>query len=119
MGFTIIKIGKLSSLRYFKLRLNSKNLVILLCTKLTELLKACSQIFLFPKHFKEKNFFKEKLKMDTACYECSLSYREPGPADLVMFLHALRYTVNTILKKKILKKYDILKKYAILKNTPF
>ena len=39
--------------------------------------------------------------MDTACYECSLSYREPGPADLVMFLHALRYTVNTILKKKI------------------
>ncbi|XP_023319674.1 RNA pseudouridylate synthase domain-containing protein 2 [Eurytemora carolleeae] len=35
---------------------------------------------------------KEKLKMDTACYECSLSYREPGPADLVMFLHALRYT---------------------------
>jgi len=53
--------------------------------------------------------------MDTACYECSLSYREPGPADLVMFLHALRYTVSTILKKKI-EKYDILKKYAILKE---
>ena len=44
--------------------------------------------------------------MDPTCYECSLSYREPGPADLVMFLHALRYTVSTIFffKNAILKK---------------
>ena len=35
-----------------------------------------------------------KGKTDPHCYECTVRYRDPGPKDLVMFLHALKYQVN-------------------------
>ena len=31
---------------------------------------------------------------DPHCYECRVRYRDPGPEDLVMYLHALRYQVS-------------------------
>ena len=31
---------------------------------------------------------------DPHCYECTLKYRDPSPAELVMFLHALKYQVG-------------------------
>ena len=33
-------------------------------------------------------------KGDPHCYECKVNYRDPGPADLMMYLHALRYQVG-------------------------
>ena len=36
-------------------------------------------------------------KGDPHCYECRVKYREPSPADLMMYLHALRYQVATSL----------------------
>ena len=38
-----------------------------------------------------------KAKGDPHCYECRVSYRDPSPADLMMYLHALRYQVETFL----------------------
>ena len=35
-----------------------------------------------------------KRKTDPHCYECTVTYRDPGPNDLVMFLHALKYQVS-------------------------
>ena len=35
-----------------------------------------------------------KPKGDPHCYECKVKYRDPGPSDLMMFLHALRYQVD-------------------------
>lgn len=29
---------------------------------------------------------------DSNCYECSIRYRDPSPSDLVMYLHALKYS---------------------------
>ena len=37
-----------------------------------------------------------KLKDDPNCFECGSVLREPGPTDLVMFLHALKYTVSNL-----------------------
>lgn len=31
---------------------------------------------------------------DPECFECSQKYRDPEPADLVMYLHALSYKVS-------------------------
>ena len=33
-------------------------------------------------------------KGDRHCYECKVKYRDPSPADLMMYLHALRYQVE-------------------------
>jgi len=33
-------------------------------------------------------------KGDPHCYECKVNYRDPSPADLMMYLHALRYQGN-------------------------
>ena len=33
-------------------------------------------------------------KGDPHCYECKVKYRDPSPADLMMYLHALRYQVD-------------------------
>lgn len=35
-----------------------------------------------------------KVKGDPHCYECKVKYRDPSPADLMMYLHALRYQVD-------------------------
>ena len=39
-------------------------------------------------------FNPDKLTMDKHCYECKVKYRDPRPKDLVMFLHAWKYTVR-------------------------
>ena len=36
-----------------------------------------------------------KARGDPHCYECRVKYRDPSPADLMMYLHALRYQVGT------------------------
>ena len=36
----------------------------------------------------------EDAKGDPHCYECKVKYRDPSPADLMMYLHALRYQVG-------------------------
>jgi len=36
----------------------------------------------------------EDAKGDPHCYECKVKYRDPSPADLMMYLHALRYQGN-------------------------
>lgn len=39
--------------------------------------------------------FKAHMKtVDKNCYECKVRYRDPKPKDLVMFLHALKYSVS-------------------------
>ena len=35
-----------------------------------------------------------RTKGDPHCYECKVKYRDPSPADLMMYLHALRYQVE-------------------------
>ena len=42
--------------------------------------------------------FKPHLKtVDKNCYECKVRYRDPKPKDLVMFLHALKYSVSEVM----------------------
>jgi len=37
-------------------------------------------------------FDKKKLTVDAHCQECKIHYKDPGPTELVMYLHALRYS---------------------------
>lgn len=37
-------------------------------------------------------FNEKKLTVDAHCQECKIRYKDPKPADLVMYLHALRYS---------------------------
>ncbi|KAL4154447.1 hypothetical protein QTP88_000311 [Uroleucon formosanum] len=37
-------------------------------------------------------FDKKKLTLDAHCQECKIRYKDPKPTDLVMYLHALRYS---------------------------
>lgn len=37
-------------------------------------------------------FDKKKLTVDAHCHECKIRYKDPEPTDLVMYLHALRYS---------------------------
>jgi len=37
-------------------------------------------------------FDEKKLTVDAHCQECKIRYKDPKPADLVMYLHALRYS---------------------------
>ncbi|CAI6359454.1 unnamed protein product [Macrosiphum euphorbiae] len=37
-------------------------------------------------------FDKKKLTVDAHCQECKVRYKDPEPTDLVMYLHALRYS---------------------------
>ena len=37
----------------------------------------------------------EKMTWDPHCYECKVRYRDPKAKDLVMYLHAWRYKVNS------------------------
>lgn len=37
-------------------------------------------------------FNEKKLTVDAHCQECKIRYKDPRPADLVMYLHALRYS---------------------------
>lgn len=37
-------------------------------------------------------FDKKKLSVDVHCQECKIRYKDPKPTDLVMYLHALRYS---------------------------
>lgn len=34
------------------------------------------------------------MTIDEHCYECKVRYRDPKPRDLVMYLHALKYSVS-------------------------
>ena len=44
----------------------------------------------------DKGFDMGKLSVDTHCYECKVKYRDPRPKDLVMFLHAWKYSVRSL-----------------------
>lgn len=39
-------------------------------------------------------FNRDLLTIDEHCYECKVKYRDPKPSDLVMYLHALKYSVS-------------------------
>ena len=41
-------------------------------------------------------FRPELMVADPHCYECKVRYRDPKPADLVMYLHALKYAVSAL-----------------------
>lgn len=36
----------------------------------------------------------DKMTNDKHCYECKVRYRDPKPQDLVMYLHAWKYSVS-------------------------
>lgn len=40
----------------------------------------------------DSNFTNDKVTVDEHCYECKVKYRDPKPSDLVMYLHAWRYS---------------------------
>ncbi|KAF7992251.1 hypothetical protein HCN44_001576 [Aphidius gifuensis] len=40
----------------------------------------------------DSNFTNDKVTIDKHCYECKVKYRDPKPSDLVMYLHAWRYS---------------------------
>ncbi len=42
----------------------------------------------------DERFDPAKLSADPHCYECKVRYRDPRPKDLVMFLHAWKYSVS-------------------------
>ena len=42
----------------------------------------------------DSRFDTAKLSTDPHCYECKVKYRDPRPKDLVMFLHAWKYSVR-------------------------
>ena len=42
----------------------------------------------------DEQFDAAKLSVDPHCYECKVKYRDPRPKDLVMFLHAWKYSVR-------------------------
>ena len=42
----------------------------------------------------DRGFDVGKLSVDPHCYECKVKYRDPRPKDLVMFLHAWKYSVR-------------------------
>ena len=43
----------------------------------------------------DDRFDNAKLSTDQHCYECKVKYRDPRPKDLIMFLHAWKYSVCT------------------------
>jgi len=45
-----------------------------------------------PIYVSDVEFDKKKLTVDTHCQECKVRYKDPKPTDLVMYLHALRYS---------------------------
>lgn len=40
----------------------------------------------------DMTFLKSKLSVDPFCRECKTNYRDPEPKDLIMYLHALKYS---------------------------
>ena len=42
---------------------------------------------------KEYSYQSSLMTVDNHCYECKVRYRDPKPRDLVMYLHALKYSV--------------------------
>lgn len=42
-------------------------------------------------------FNPDKMTVDRHCYECKVRYRDPKPQDLIMYLHAWKYKVRSIL----------------------
>ncbi|XP_023246728.1 RNA pseudouridylate synthase domain-containing protein 2-like isoform X2 [Copidosoma floridanum] len=40
----------------------------------------------------DSTFSNDKVTVDSHCYECKVKYRDPKPSDLVMYLHAWRYS---------------------------
>ncbi|XP_066596997.1 pseudouridylate synthase RPUSD2-like isoform X2 [Prorops nasuta] len=40
----------------------------------------------------DSTFANNKVTVDPHCYECKVKYRDPKPSDLVMYLHAWRYS---------------------------
>ena len=50
-----------------------------------------------PDGTRDYNFKPHFMTVDPHCYECKVKYRDPKPRDLVMYLHALKYSVSIIL----------------------
>ena len=46
---------------------------------------------------RDYSFRPQLMTYDPHCYECKVKYRDPKPKDLVMFLHALKYSVSLVL----------------------
>lgn len=42
----------------------------------------------------DMDFDAEKLTHDPHCYECRVKFRDPKPKDLIMYLHAWKYSVS-------------------------
>lgn len=42
----------------------------------------------------DTDFDAEKLTHDPHCYECRVKFRDPKPKDLIMYLHAWKYSVS-------------------------
>jgi predicted ester cyclase len=42
----------------------------------------------------DMDFDAEKLTYDPHCYECRVKFRDPKPKDLIMYLHAWKYSVS-------------------------
>eukprot|EP00096_Caligus_rogercresseyi_P014627 TRINITY_DN712_c3_g1_i1.p1 TRINITY_DN712_c3_g1~~TRINITY_DN712_c3_g1_i1.p1 ORF type:complete len:383 (+),score=127.69 TRINITY_DN712_c3_g1_i1:592-1740(+) len=40
----------------------------------------------------DNEFNDDKMSTDPHCYECKVKYRDPKPKDLIMYLHAVRYS---------------------------
>jgi len=49
----------------------------------------------------DSTFYPCKLSVDPHCYECKVRYRDPRPKDLVMYLHAWKYSVIKCLTRPI------------------
>lgn len=44
----------------------------------------------------DMDFDAEKLTYDPHCYECRVKFRDPKPKDLIMYLHAWKYSVSIL-----------------------
>lgn len=43
-------------------------------------------------HMPDMKFDKKKLSVDPSCLECKIHYKDPTPKDLIMYLHAFKYS---------------------------